>query len=192
MVAIDCIIVLMLPALFLDRDGVIIENRPGYVRSWADVSIYPQALQALASIRKSSYRIVIVTNQSAVGRGLISLQTAHQINRQLLSEIEAAGGRIDGVFMCPHAPGKNCACRKPKPGLLLDAAQGLSLDLTRSVLIGDALTDLSAGQAAGISKTILVRTGRGAVQAALPEANRLKPFPVYETLLEALADLDLR
>lgn len=181
----------MQPALFLDRDGVIIENRPAYVRSWEDVFIYPQALAALVSARQSPYRIVIVTNQSAVGRGLISLSTARLINQRLVTKIEAAGGRIDGVFMCPHAPEDNCACRKPKPGLLLDAARKLSLNLNRSVLIGDALTDLSAGRAAGVAQTILLRTGRGAIQAALPEANSFKPFPVYDTLSEALANLDL-
>ena len=181
----------MFPALFLDRDGVIIENRPGYVRTWSDVSIYPQALAALVSIRESPYKIVIVTNQSAVGRGLISLQTARQINERLLEELEAAGARIDGVYMCPHAPEEHCPCRKPKPGLLLVAAKELSLDLPRSILIGDALTDISAGQTAGVPRTILLRTGRGAVQAAKSAASGLKPFLVYNNLSEALADLDL-
>lgn len=175
------------PALFLDRDGVLIENRDEYVLSWADVVILPGALEALAKASRSPYKIVIVTNQSAIGRGLISLSMAEEINHQLLKKIHEAGGRVDGVFMCPHRPEESCNCRKPQPGLLFQAAQALSLDLNRSILIGDALSDITAGQAAGIAQTILVQTGRGKSQAIKAEAGHLKPFLVYETLAEALA-----
>ncbi len=175
------------PAIFLDRDGVLIENREEYVRSWEDVEIYPGALEALAKASLSPYKIIIVTNQSAVGRGLISLRAAEEINEQLLKKIVSAGGRIDGVFMCPHAPEDGCSCRKPQPGLLLQAAQALSLDLACSILIGDALSDITAGQLAGIPTTILVRTGRGKDQALRAEAIHLKPFTIYNTLADALA-----
>ena len=179
----------MFPAIFLDRDGVIIENRPEYVRSWEDVFIYPQALSALAQASRSRYKIILVTNQSAIGRGIISFQTGVEINDRLVNIIQAAGGRIDGVFMCPHAPEENCDCRKPRPGLFLQAAQALSLDLENSIMIGDALTDLQAAQAAGITRAILVRTGRGAEQALLPEAIQAGPFSVCADLAEALAGL---
>jgi len=102
----------MYPALFLDRDGVIIENRPNYVRTWSDVSIYPQALKALQKIEASEYKVFILTNQSAVGRGIISHSTADEINKRLVKEIESAGGKIDRVIMCPHTPDENCPCRK--------------------------------------------------------------------------------
>jgi len=125
----------MYPAIFLDRDGVIIENRSNYVRSWADVQIYPQALNALANISESQYKIVVVTNQSVVGRGYISLEMANEINDRFIAEINKHGGRIDGVYMCPHAPEDNCKCRKPQPGLLLKAAQDLSVNLEQSVMI---------------------------------------------------------
>jgi D-glycero-D-manno-heptose 1,7-bisphosphate phosphatase len=177
------------PALLLDRDGVIIENRDEYVLSWADVEIYPGALEALARASRSRYKIVIVTNQSAIGRGKISREKAEEINQQLLKKIEAAGGRVDGVFMCPHTPEDGCTCRKPQPGLLFQAAQTLSLDLSRSILIGDALSDIRAGQAAGIHQSILVRTGRGKSQALEAGANHLKPFLIYDTLADALAEL---
>lgn len=174
------------PAIFLDRDGVIIENRDAYVRAWADVEIYPQALAALARLSATRFKIVIVTNQSAVGRGIITLDEAHAINRRLTAEIERAGGRVDGIFMCPHAPADDCLCRKPQPGLLTQAAAELGLDLSRSYLIGDAITDIQAGQAAGVYQAILVRTGRGAVQAALAQTVLLKPFLTCNTLDEAL------
>jgi D-glycero-D-manno-heptose 1,7-bisphosphate phosphatase len=183
------IIILMYPAIFLDRDGVIIENRPSYVRSWSDVEIYPRALSALARLKDSPYKIVLVTNQSAIGRGFLSVEDAEAINQRLLGIIEAASGRIDGIFMCPHAPQDKCECRKPRPGLLLQAAEQLSLDLSNSILIGDALSDLKAGMAAGIQKVALVRTGRGAQQLLSSEAATLQPFLIYNTLAEALDDL---
>jgi D-glycero-D-manno-heptose 1,7-bisphosphate phosphatase len=179
----------MHPAIFLDRDGVIIENCPDYVRRWEDVYFYPQALQALASIRCSPYKIVIVSNQSAVGRGIISLETALQINQRIIETIEEHGGRIDGSFICPHAPQDNCDCRKPKPGLFYQAAAALSLDLEQSYLIGDALSDLLAAQAAGLRQAALVRTGRGLQQASLPIPDELKDILTFETLSEALAAL---
>ena len=179
----------MYPAIFLDRDGVIIENCPDYIRRVEDVHFYPQALQALTSIRTSPYKIVIVSNQSAVGRGLITLETALQINQQIIETIERHGGRIDGSFICPHAPQDDCDCRKPKPGLFYQAATALSLDLGQSYLIGDALSDLLAGQAAGLRRAVLVRTGRGAEQENLPKPEELKTFLTFETLSEALAAL---
>ncbi|NMC12415.1 MAG: HAD family hydrolase [Chloroflexi bacterium] len=177
----------MYPAIFLDRDGVIIENRLNYVLRWEDVDIFPQALQALARIRFCSYKIIIVTNQSAIGRGLITLEAAWEINNRLLCEVQKAGGRIDRIFMCPHTPDDHCSCRKPQPGLILKAARDLHLDLNHSIIIGDTLNDLAAGEAAGLQSTILVQTGLGATQLALPEAKTLRPFKVYATLAEALA-----
>ena len=178
-------------ALFLDRDGVIIENRQNYVRSWNDVFIYSKSIEALRKIKSSNYKIIIITNQSAIGRGLISLQTAEQINSRLIDKIESAGGRIDGVFMCPHSPQDNCLCRKPSPGLIEQAVSKLNLNLENSILVGDALSDILAGQAAGVGKNVLVLTGRGAAQAALPQINQLSPFLIYGDLAEALEKLIL-
>jgi D-glycero-D-manno-heptose 1,7-bisphosphate phosphatase len=183
------IIYFVFPAIFLDRDGVIIENRSDYVRSWEDVHVFPQALEALANASASPYKIVFVTNQSAVGRGLMSLATAEAINCRLKALIEDAGGRVDGIFLCPHAPEAACDCRKPKPGLLLQAAQALDLDLARSVMIGDALTDLMAGQAAGVRRLALVRSGRGADQDRLPKPESLKQYQTYDSLTSALEDI---
>lgn len=150
------------PAIFLDRDGVLNENRADYVRDWSQVRIIPDAIRALSLPRINNYRIVIVTNQSAVGRGLISLATAQDINSRLVETIRVQGGKLDAVYMCPHSPAEGCQCRKPRPGLLLQAAAELSLDLPRSWMIGDAWSDLQAGQSAGVRQSILLRTGRGA------------------------------
>ncbi len=177
------------PALFLDRDGVIIENRDNYVLSWADVEFLPGALEALASLRDAPYRIVIVTNQSPIGRGLVARDTIDTINERVISAIEAAGGRIDAAYICPHAPEQTCSCRKPEPGMLRRAAADLDIDLNRSIMVGDALTDVGAGQGAGVAEAILVRTGRGRRQETLPAAATMPPFRIYESLAAVVAAL---
>jgi len=168
----------MFPAIFLDRDGVLIENRADYVRDWSHVRVFPESIHALSDPRLANYKIVIVTNQSGVGRGVIPLQTAIEINDRLTELIRTQNGRLDGVYLCPHGPKDNCECRKPKPGLLCQAAQDLSLNLKRSWMIGDAWSDVQAGQAAGVRGTIIVKTGRGKEQLVMP-----RPQDIMEDLL---------
>ena len=174
------------PAIFLDRDGVIIKNRNNYVRNWSHVRFYKRSLDAISKLSATSYKIVLVTNQSAVGRGLISISTANDINRKIVDQIKKSGGRIDGVFMCPHQPDDMCFCRKPQPGLLFEAAKALSIDLKRSVLIGDAISDLQAGQNAGVARTILVLTGRGRKQLKRVPVDHLQSFDVFQSLSHAV------
>jgi len=177
------------PAIFLDRDGVLIENIAGYVRSWSDVRPYPSAIAALTRLRHLPYPVLIVTNQSVVGRGLISSAEAEAMNARLVETIRASGGRIDGVFMCPHAPEDGCACRKPRPGLLLQARDELDLNLAESLLVGDALEDIQAAQAAGVGRAALVRTGRGATQEAEIARLSWRGVSVFADLAEALTGL---
>ncbi len=176
----------MLPGIFLDRDGVIIEHRPGYVLSWSEVVFYPQTLAALARMRDRAVKIAIITNQSAIGRGLLDSTVAAEINHRIEREINKAGGRIDGIFVCPHHPQDDCPCRKPRPGLILQAAETLGIDLARSVLIGDNLSDLQAGRAAGIPRLALVRTGLGNQQLLQSIPDELKDISIYTDLAEAL------
>jgi len=176
----------MNPAVFLDRDGVLIENRDQYVRTWNDVALLPGVLEALALLSQLPVKIVIVTNQSVVGRGIITVDEALTIQNRLVQVIHQAGGRIDGSYMCPHAPPQGCSCRKPLPGLIIQAAAELSIDLSRSAIIGDALSDIQAGQNAGIPLRILVKTGRGEKQSLLPQAQTLKPFLIVNRFADAV------
>lgn len=176
----------MFPAVFLDRDGVLIENRSDYVQNWSQVKLYPETVLALCDPNLDDYKIVIVTNQSAVGRGIISLETANLINDRFLEEIRGHHGRVDGVYLCPHKPDDGCYCRKPNPGLLLTAAQELSLDLKRSWMIGDSWSDIQAGHAAGVQGKIIVRTGRGTEQLAMSRPGGIGDYLVCGNLLEAL------
>ena len=175
----------MLPAIFLDRDGVIIKNRADYVRDWSHVHIFPKAIHALSNVNIKNHKIVIVTNQSAVGQGLISLETATAINNRLIEVIRNQHGKIDAAYLCPHTAEDECECRKPKPGMLLQAAQELSLDLKRSWMIGDAWSDVQAGQSAGVRGTIIVKTGRGTDQLLLPRPDGTNHPLVCDNLAQA-------
>jgi D-glycero-D-manno-heptose 1,7-bisphosphate phosphatase len=181
----------MFPAIFLDRDGVVIENRADYVRTWSHVTFLPGAIDALSRFRREGFKIILVTNQSAVGRGLLAIDDAHRINERLVETIKAQGGWVDGVFMCPHKPEDNCVCRKPLPGLLLQAAREFSIDLRTSWMVGDAWTDLLAGQAAGVEGTIMVRTGRGASQLDQIQPGEIGPFVICEDVLDAFNHIAL-
>ena len=180
----------------MDRDGVIIENRADYVKSIDEVHFIPGVLTALARAARLSCRLVIVTNQSVIGRGLIDLAAAGRINDFVVRRLAAAGGRVDGVYVCPHRPDASCDCRKPAPGLLLRAAAELGIDLAASVMIGDDVTDVLAGQRAG-ARAILVRTGRGPSQSTEPlrtgahglAAAGLGSVPIVADLAAALAQI---
>ena len=173
-------------AVFLDRDGVITQNRENYVRSWKDVEFLPSSLEALKLLSQTSYKIIIITNQSAIGRGIITMEQVEAINQRIIEEITDTGGRVDGLFICPHAPDDHCICRKPLPGLILQAADALSIDLPSSAMIGDALTDIQAGLAAGIKTLILVKTGRGQEQFQLPQTIFYPHLFITDHLLSAV------
>jgi len=172
-------------AVFLDRDGVLIENRADYIRDWSHVTLLPWTVDALHGLHGVGLKIIVVTNQSAVGRGLISFDTAQEINNRLITTIMEYGGWIDAVYMCPHQPQDRCICRKPQPGLLFQAARELSLDLGSSWMVGDAWSDLLAGQSAGLQGTIMVRTGRGESQLLEAQPVGITPFIVCDDLIGA-------
>jgi D-glycero-D-manno-heptose 1,7-bisphosphate phosphatase len=163
-------------AVFLNRDGVINRDRPEYVRRWDQFEFLPGALEALRDLAREHLPVLVVSNQSAVGRGLMSPCDLEEINERMLEMVAAAGGRIDGAYYCPHAPQEGCACRKPAPGLLLRAMQRFGVDPGRSCLVGDSVADLLAAQEVGIP-SILVLTGRG--QQALVDPRLRDCFITY-------------
>lgn len=155
------------------------------MKTWAEVQFLPGTFAALRRVARSAFALVIFTNQSAVGRGIITLAQALEINRRVVAEIVAEGGRIDGCYLCPHHPGEGCDCRKPAPGMLLRAAAELGLDLARSYAIGDAASDLQAAKAAGVHG-MLVLTGRGKEQAPFLREQGLDSCPVVADLGAAI------
>ncbi len=175
----------MRPGIFLDRDGVINANRPDHVTSWAEFEFLPGALSALRHLTQLGWPIAVITNQSIIGRGLATQETVEAINARMISAVQAAGGRMDGVWYCPHAPEAGCACRKPAPGLLFAAAKDLRLDLAHSFLVGDALSDIQAAHAAGVYP-IMVRTGRGVAQLQSAMVSNLGEFAIVDDLQAAV------
>ena len=139
------------PAVILDRDGVLNERPPRahYVRSWAEFRWLPGALEALRLLRSGGFRIVVVSNQAGIARGAMSAADLDDIHRRMVAEAEAAGGGIDAFYHCPHDWDEGCECRKPKPGMLYEAQRDFSLDLTRTLLVGDDERDGQAAEAAG-------------------------------------------
>jgi D-glycero-D-manno-heptose 1,7-bisphosphate phosphatase len=178
------------PAIFLDRDGVINDNRADYVKNWVEFCFLPGALAALQKLATLGWPTVIITNQSAIGRGLISQASIEQIHRQMIEAIHWAGGRIHGIYYCPHPPEDGCNCRKPRPGLLLQAQAHLHIDLARSILVGDAVSDLQAAQAVG-SLPILVKSGRGRDQLGRWPQEKRGEILVAEDLADAVEQIFL-
>ncbi len=151
-------------AVFLDRDGVICRNRPDHVKSWSEFIFLSGARESLARLASLEMPIVVISNQAAINRGMVMAETVEEIHSRMVTEIEAAGGRIDRVYYCPHRPDEACDCRKPQPGLLKRAAADLDIELEGSYIVGDAWSDIQAGLAVGCTP-LLVLTGRGQHQA---------------------------
>ncbi|MGY0237016.1 D-glycero-alpha-D-manno-heptose-1,7-bisphosphate 7-phosphatase [Longispora urticae] len=172
------------PAIFLDRDGVLVENCDAYTRRPEDVVLLPGAAAAVRRIADLGHVPVIVSNQAVVGRGLITAEQARSVHAHVLDLLAAAGAPAPAAsYLCPHAAERGCPCRKPRPGLLHHAARRLGVDLSRSVMVGDALTDVLAAAAAGVPG-LLVLTGRGRAQAALPDSARIVGDRVFPSLVE--------
>lgn len=151
-------------AVFFDRDGVLNEER-GYVTRPSHLVLYSRVVPLLQQLNASHVLAIVVTNQAAVARGLCTLEDVNVIHRSLEAHLDQRGVRVDAFYVCPHHPTEGarpiaCSCRKPEPGLLLQAANDFGLDLSRSLMIGDTAADIEAGQRAGCLTT-LVLTGHG-------------------------------
>ena len=171
------------PAAFLDRDGTIIFDR-NYLSSPEQVKIYSYAAESINKLRKAGFKIIVVTNQSGIGRGMFSQKEYVKVNKRFLSLLKEQGAKIDGVYHCPHIDKDKCNCRKPKPGMALSAAQKHNIDLSRSYTVGDSVRDYLLGFNTG-GKGILVLTGHGKQQQEKIKGEKVKPLAVCKTLKQA-------
>lgn len=179
------------PAIFVDRDGVINVNRADYVKTWAEFEFLPATLDGLRRLARIPAPIIVITNQSAINRGLALRQDVDDIHARMAARIQQAGGRVDAVFVCPHRPDENCACRKPAPGLFLQAAARFNLALSKSYFIGDAESDVLAARAI-CATPLLVKTGRGEEHAQLLRRAGMAAPHVFDDLAAAAAWLEAR
>ena len=147
--------------VFLDRDGVINRDSPGYIKNRSEFEFLPGSLEAIRQLTSKGFGIIVITNQSAVNRNLISKNELEHMHRLMQADVRSHGGRIDDIFYCPHIPEDGCECRKPKPGMIHSARDAYSIDLTSSIMIGDSVRDIACARNAGCGQAILVKTGYG-------------------------------
>jgi D-glycero-D-manno-heptose 1,7-bisphosphate phosphatase len=171
--------------IVLDRDGVINEDSDAYVKSIDEWVPIPGSLEALARLSQSGYRLAVVTNQSGLGRGLLTLDDLNRMHQCLHDRLSELGGQIDALFFCPHRPEDRCVCRKPMPGLLFAVRERFGVTLSEVAVIGDALRDLESAWAVGATG-MLVLTGKG--ERTLAEHGELLGRTEVYTNLAAAAD----
>jgi len=146
--------------IILDRDGVINHDSDDFIKSPAEWEPIEDSLEAIARLNHAGYRVVVITNQSGIARGLLDVDTLTRIHSKMRRMLAQVGGKIESILYCPHGPDDECDCRKPKEGAFSELASRLRIDLTNIPAVGDSLRDLQAAKTAG-AKPILVRTGKG-------------------------------
>lgn len=145
--------------VFLDRDGVINADSDAYIKNWSEFRFLPGSLQALRRLTANGFTLIVITNQSIINRQMVPATVLDDMHRRMKACIREAGGRIADIFYCPHTPDEGCNCRKPKPGLFLQALEKYNLEFASSGMIGDRAKDIEAAKAAGCGYSILVQSG---------------------------------
>ena len=169
--------------VILDRDGVINQDSDQFIKNTTEWKPIPGSLEAIAKLNHAGYHVVVASNQSGIGRGLLDMGALNAINVKMYRVLAQMGGRIDALFYCPHAAEANCDCRKPKPGMFIDIAQRFNVNLAGVPSVGDSLRDLQAAAMAG-AQPVLVLTGKGSKTRAgggVPDST-----PVFADLAEAV------
>lgn len=177
--------------IFIDRDGVINKDpggwtKVGYVTEWKDFLFVPGTLEALKILKKKGIKVIVASNQGGVNKGIYTQEQLNKVNDLMLKEIKKNGAEVEEVFYCVHKDEDNCDCRKPKPGMLEEAAKKYGVDLEKTYFIGDDKKDIGAGKRAGC-KTVLVLSGKSKREDVKdwPE----KPDHIFKDLLEAVNSL---
>lgn len=179
----------MKPAVFLDRDGTLIEE-VGYLDRLERLALYPWSVDAVRLLNRAGLTVVVITNQAGVARGMFEESFVAEAHRFIDEKLAAAGAAIAGYYYCPHHPDapleayrRRCDCRKPAPGLIRQAARDLDLDVTRSFVVGDRWLDMRMARAVG-AKAVLVRTGYGGLEVERPQEG-VTADAIVANLLEA-------
>ncbi len=167
--------------LLVDRDGVINRDRPDYVKNRNEFIFYPDALSGLRWLHAHGVRVIVISNQSALHRGLMEWGAFFDLHAHMIREIQESGGHLDAALYCPHRPDEKCSCRKPAPGMILAAASFYGFPLAKTPFVGDKLTDVAAAENAGCLPLLLRRS---------PDGVEVSPHvPVYNTFFDAVRAL---
>lgn len=173
--------------ILLDRDGVINQDSPEYIKSPSEWIPIPGSLKAIAQLKKAHYKVMLITNQSGIARGYYDFTTLDKIHEKMQTALKKEGGYIDHIFICPHLPTAHCSCRKPKPTLLLQAMAQYGAIPEKTPYVGDQWRDIQAAQAAGC-KPILVKTGQG-LSTIANQGVALETIPTYDDLAHYVEEL---
>jgi D-glycero-D-manno-heptose 1,7-bisphosphate phosphatase len=178
-------------AVFLDRDGVINQKAPEgrYVTRWEDFHILPGVVEGITLLNRAGYCVVVVTNQRCVAKGIISVADLETLHQRMSGFLAQAGATIDAIYYCPHEVEQSCICRKPEPGMLLQAASSQGLELPESWMIGDSDIDVQAGKNAGCKTIRLLSTNETVDESGRPSSTRDCADIVASSLLEAVRQL---
>ncbi len=171
--------------VFLDRDGTINRDSHAYIKSWEEFEFIPDSLEAIKALTTNGFVNIVITNQSAVPRKLISLKDLEFVHNMMMQTVASSGGEIKDVFYCPHMPGDDCDCRKPEPGLIYQAQKKYGIDLTTAVMVGDSAKDIECARRAGCGKAVLVRSGKDDDVEDELKTRQIFPDFVAEDLLDA-------
>ncbi len=171
--------------VFLDRDGVINHDSAAYIKHPDEFHFIAKSPDAVALLNAAGFQVILITNQSAVGRGMISGRTLDAVFKKMTHGVEQAGGRIKDIYFCPHTPDQGCDCRKPKRGMILKAVACYDIDLNKSFMVGDSAKDIECGKNAGCAKTILVKTGNGEKALTTLTKKGIVPDFIAKDLYEA-------
>jgi len=171
--------------VFLDRDGVINHDSPDYIKSWSEFEFIPGSLKALKQLTVKGFPIIIITNQSAIHRKMVSKKDLDFIHDMMKKAVQSNGGKIKDIFYCPHIPQDGCDCRKPNPGLIHRAKKRYRIDLDTSIMVGDSAKDIECARNAGRNTAILVQTGNGVMAEKILKEKMIFPDVIVPDLLEA-------
>ena len=170
--------------VFLDRDGTIIEDKD-FIKSPDEIEFIPGSIEAIKIFKKMGYIIVVISNQSGIGRGILTEKMVKEVNDSFVQQLRERGTPVDALYFCPHHPADNCDCRKPETGMIRRAVTEHKLDLKEAVVIGDKLSDIELGRRIGAT-SILVLTGYGTKEREKLQYTTLKPDFVADDLLGAV------
>ena len=172
--------------IVLDRDGVINEDSDDYIKSADEWVPITGSIEAISRLKKAGFVVAVASNQSGLARGLFNEQALQDMHDKMSSLLAQRGSSIDAIFYCPHGPADNCVCRKPKPGLLLQAAKQFNVKTNEMLFVGDSYSDLQAAKMAGC-QSILVKTGKG--DRTLEKHGVIEGVPVYDNLSHFVREL---
>ena len=172
--------------VFLDRDGVINEDSPNYVKNWKEFHFIPGSLDAIKKLHDNHFTTIVITNQSVVGRKISSPENLDEIHRNMSDAVKRHGGSLRDIFFCPHRPEDGCVCRKPKPEMIFQAQKKYDINLSTACMVGDSAKDIECALNAGLKHALLVKTGNGTRAEIILKEKKIIPDFVAEDLKDAV------